>query len=84
VYLDVAQLAPNAYGVEAGARRWFQRPAKDLSPRQMAELLSLLPCPNTCTPESPLPRSLQPKILANWKAMGAKRGRARRQGEDAP
>lgn len=68
VYVDVAQLAPDAFGVEAGARRWFNQPASALTPAQMATLMSLLPCPNTCTPESALPRKLQPKILANWHA----------------
>lgn len=68
VYVDVAQLAPDAFGVEAGARRWFNQPASALTPTQMATLMSLLPCPNTCTPESALPRKLQPKILANWRA----------------
>ena len=68
VYVDVAQLAPDAFGVEAGARRWFNQPASALTPAQMATLMSLLPCPNTCTPESALPRKLQPKILANWRA----------------
>ena len=45
VYLNIAELGPGVYGVEAGAQRHFGRSVADLSKRQSALLVSILPSP---------------------------------------
>src|SRR5690606_41335582 len=45
VYLNVAQLGPCTFGVEAASRRFFARPAARLGPREAALLAAVLPDP---------------------------------------
>ncbi len=46
IYLNIAEWGPNGqFGVEAGARYAFGRPARDLSPYQAALLAAVLPNP---------------------------------------
>jgi monofunctional biosynthetic peptidoglycan transglycosylase len=46
IYLNIAQWGPNGeFGVEAGSRFAFGKSARDLDPRQAAELTSMLPNP---------------------------------------
>jgi monofunctional biosynthetic peptidoglycan transglycosylase len=46
IYLNIAEWGPNGeFGVEAGSRRGFGRPARDLSPYQAATLAAVLPSP---------------------------------------
>ena len=47
IYLNIAEWGPNGeFGVEAGARRAFGRPARDLSRYQAALLAAMLPNPH--------------------------------------
>lgn len=50
VYLNVAEMGPMTFGVEAGAQRWFHKPAKDLTAQEAARLISILPSPNRWSP----------------------------------
>lgn len=45
VYLNIAQFGEDVFGVEAAARRFFARPASDLSLQQAALLAAALPNP---------------------------------------
>lgn len=47
IYLNIAEWGPNGeFGAEAGARRAFGKPARDLSPTQAALLAAMLPNPH--------------------------------------
>jgi len=52
LYLNVAEFGPGIYGAEAAARHYFGKAARDLSPREAAELASGLPRPSTWHPGS--------------------------------
>lgn len=46
VYLNVIELGPGVYGVEAASQRYFHRPASRLTPSQAAMMAAVLPNPN--------------------------------------
>jgi len=50
LYLNVAELGPNVWGVEAASRRYFDRGARRLSIEQAALLVATLPHPLTSNP----------------------------------
>ena len=45
VYLNIVEFGPGIYGAEAAAQTFFRRPAADLTPRQAAQLVTVLPRP---------------------------------------
>ena len=45
VYLNVAEMGPGVYGVQAAAERYFHEDAADLTPSQAAHLIAILPSP---------------------------------------
>ena len=45
VYLNIAEMGPGIYGVEAAARHYFGTTAALLSPREAARLVAILPSP---------------------------------------
>lgn len=45
VYLNIAELGPGVYGVQAAAQHHFDRDAADLTAAQAAALVSILPAP---------------------------------------
>lgn len=45
VYLNVIELGPGVYGVEAAAQKYFKRPAKSLNPYQASLIAAVLPNP---------------------------------------
>lgn len=53
IYLNIAEWAPNVYGVEAAAQHYFGGSARDLSARQGALLAVTLPNPAERNPASP-------------------------------
>jgi monofunctional biosynthetic peptidoglycan transglycosylase len=53
VYLNIAELGPGIYGVEAAAQHHFKRAAKDLTPRQASQLAAVLPNPLEWQPVPP-------------------------------
>jgi monofunctional biosynthetic peptidoglycan transglycosylase len=56
IYLNIAEWGPNGeFGIEAGSRRAFGKPARDLSPFQAATLAAVLPSPAKRDARSPGP-----------------------------
>jgi monofunctional glycosyltransferase len=56
IYLNIAEWGPNGeFGVEAGSRRAYGKPARDLSPSQAATLAAMLPNPRQRDARSPGP-----------------------------
>jgi len=45
VYLNVAETGIGTYGVQAGAQRYFNKDAKDLTPTEAARIAAALPLP---------------------------------------
>ena len=50
IYLNVAEFGPGLFGADAAARRYFGKPASDLSEREAAELAAGLPAPSRWHP----------------------------------
>jgi len=55
VYLNVAEFGPGLYGAERAARRYFNKSAAALSPREAALLAAILPNPLDRSPARPTP-----------------------------
>jgi monofunctional biosynthetic peptidoglycan transglycosylase len=55
VYLNSVEFGPGIYGVEAAAQRFFHRSAADLTPRDAALLISVLPRPLVYVASTPGP-----------------------------
>jgi monofunctional biosynthetic peptidoglycan transglycosylase len=53
IYLNVAELGPNVFGVEAAARRYFDTSAAKLNASQAALLAAVLPNPRRLSAASP-------------------------------
>jgi monofunctional biosynthetic peptidoglycan transglycosylase len=53
IYLNIAEWAPNVYGIEAAAQHHFGKPAKSLTARQAALLAVTLPNPIDRNPAKP-------------------------------
>ncbi|MGB3503090.1 MAG: transglycosylase domain-containing protein [Mesorhizobium sp.] len=53
IYINIAELGPNIYGVEAAARHHFGKSAKNLSRREAALLTAALPNPFLRNPGKP-------------------------------
>jgi monofunctional biosynthetic peptidoglycan transglycosylase len=73
IYLNVAEWGPRIFGVEAAARAYFGRSAKDLTARQAALLAVALPNPLGRNPAKPS-RQMQSRarvIEARARASGA-------------
>jgi monofunctional glycosyltransferase len=64
IYLNIAELGPNGeFGAEAGARRAFGRPVRDLSRYQAALLAAMLPNPHTRDARRPGPMMQRLAVL---------------------
>jgi monofunctional biosynthetic peptidoglycan transglycosylase len=72
VYLNVAQLGPCTFGVEAAAQRFFGIPAARLGPEQAALLAAVLPDPAGRRVEAPSPavRARAARIGRQMRALG--------------
>ena len=55
LYLNVVEFGPGVYGVEAASRRYFGKPAAEVTDDEAAELAASLPSPTTWHPGSPRP-----------------------------
>ncbi len=53
VYLNVAETGPGMYGAEAAARRYFGKPAGELTRREAALIAAVLPNPRLWSPRRP-------------------------------
>jgi len=51
LYLNVVELGPDLWGVEAASRRYYDRPAEALTPSQAAWLAATLPSPLAANPK---------------------------------
>jgi monofunctional biosynthetic peptidoglycan transglycosylase len=45
IYLNIVELGPGIYGVEAAAQHWFGKPAARLTTEEAARLVAILPAP---------------------------------------
>lgn len=72
VYLNVAQFGDRVYGAEAAARRFFEREAVALDPRQAAYLAAVLPAPTRyrAFPPSDYVRARADWVLAQMGRLG--------------
>jgi monofunctional biosynthetic peptidoglycan transglycosylase len=50
LYLNIVELGPRTFGVEAAARRYFGKPASDLSDLEAATLAAVIPSPRIYDP----------------------------------
>jgi monofunctional biosynthetic peptidoglycan transglycosylase len=56
IYLNIAEWGPNGeFGVEAGARRAFNKPSSQVSAGEAALLTAVLPNPKRRSAQSPRP-----------------------------
>lgn len=58
IYLNVAETGPGLYGAEVAARRYFRKPARDLTRREAALIAAILPAPLHRSPARPSPSVL--------------------------
>lgn len=72
VYLNVAEFGQGLYGVEAAARRFFDKPAHRLSAAESALLAAVLPSPRRLDATAPTPylRERQRWILGQMPTVG--------------
>jgi monofunctional biosynthetic peptidoglycan transglycosylase len=63
VYLNIAEFGPGAYGVEAAARKFFDKSAQELTPTECARLAAVLPNPRKWSAKRPGPY-VQTRV--NW------------------
>lgn len=55
VYLNVVEWAPGVYGAQAASQHWFDKNARDLTPREAARLAAILPAPRRYQAADPGP-----------------------------
>jgi monofunctional biosynthetic peptidoglycan transglycosylase len=74
LYLNVAELGPGVFGVEAAARRYFGAPAAALSAPQAALLAAVLPNPRRLRVDKPSAyvRGRQAWVLAQMRVLEAR------------
>jgi monofunctional biosynthetic peptidoglycan transglycosylase len=53
IYLNEIEMGDGIYGAEAAAKKYFRKPAKDLSKRESALVAAVLPNPIRWTPANP-------------------------------
>ena len=53
LYLNIAEMGAGTYGAEAAARRYFGKPASDLTEKEAAAIAAVLPNPRRWSPDSP-------------------------------
>ncbi len=64
LYLNVAETGPMTFGVEAGARRHFDLPARSLDAEQAARLVAILPSPRRWRVDGATATTRAARILA--------------------
>jgi monofunctional glycosyltransferase len=72
VYLNIAEMGPRIFGIEAAAQVYFRRPAAQLSPQQAALVAAVLPNPLRFSVKQPTAyiRRKQRWILKNMRQLG--------------
>lgn len=74
VYLNIAQLGPGVYGVEAASRQYFRKPAARLSRAEAATLAAVLPNPVRMHADRPSAYVISRRdwILGQMRSLGGK------------
>lgn len=72
VYLNIAELGPQTFGVQAAAKRYFKKEARALTAAESALLASVLPSPRKYLVAQPGPylRRRQQQVLYQMKLLG--------------
>lgn len=72
VYLNIAEWGPRTFGAEAASRRYFRKPARQLTPQEAALLAAVLPNPIEYRVDKPSPyiRRRQDWILRQMYQLG--------------
>lgn len=72
VYVNIAELGPSLYGVEAASKKFFKKQAKNLNRSESAILVSVLPSPLKRNPTAPTQymRNYQQRVLRNMRNIG--------------
>lgn len=72
VYLNIAEMGEYTFGAEAASRRFFRKPATDLSRQEAALLAAVLPNPARYRVDAPSPyvRKRQAWILRQMRQLG--------------
>jgi monofunctional biosynthetic peptidoglycan transglycosylase len=65
VYLNVIEMGPGVFGIEAAARKYFHKSARNLSRKEAAMIIACLPNPKkyTVVPESRMVSRRTPRIM---------------------
>jgi monofunctional biosynthetic peptidoglycan transglycosylase len=63
LYVNVAEMGPLTFGIDAGAQRWYGKRAEKLTREEAAQLVAMLPGPRTRTPKSEVVREHAAYIL---------------------
>ncbi len=59
LYLNAIELGEGVYGIEAAARRYYRKPASDLTREEAAMLVAIMPKPREWDPLHPNERVLK-------------------------
>ncbi len=72
VYINVAEMGKNTFGVEAASQRYFGVSAKNINRNQAAKLAAILPSPRkwSVTKPGPYVSKRVPKIMRQMRALG--------------
>ena len=70
VYLNIVELGPGVYGVEAAAQHHWGVTAASLGPDRAAALAAMLPSPRTRTPKSPEVRGSIKRVQRRVRELG--------------
>jgi monofunctional glycosyltransferase len=72
VYVNVAEMGKNTFGVEAASEQYFNTSAKNISRHQAAQLAAILPSPKKWSVKNPGPYVIRriPKIERQMRALG--------------
>ncbi len=72
VYVNVAEMGNNTFGVEAASQKYFNTTAKNISRHQAAQLVAIFPSPKKWSVTSPGPyvRKRIPNIERQMRALG--------------
>ncbi len=55
LYLNVIEMGPGIFGIQAAARHWFSKDVQDLTPDEMVRLTAIIPRPLTTDPRTNSP-----------------------------
>jgi monofunctional glycosyltransferase len=72
VYLNIAEMGPRIFGIEAAAQVYFGKPAAELSPQQAALIAAVLPNPVRFSVKKPTSYILKKRrwIMKNMRQLG--------------